>query len=82
VTGPEGPVKETFAGGLSRREWRPVTGGRRARILAELGDDADVTAVRLCEVCKGVTGMSRAGIMLMSGDLPLGSWGPPARSAP
>ena len=54
-----------------------MTGGRRERILADLADgtDGDVTAVRLCEVCKGVTGMSGAGIMLMSGDLPLGSVG-------
>ena len=54
-----------------------MTGGRRRRILAELDDGSgtDVTAVELCGVCRSVTGMSGAGIMLMSGDLPLGSVG-------
>lgn len=54
-----------------------MTGGRRRRILAELdgGSGSDVTAVELCSVCRDVTGMSGAGIMLMSGDLPLGSVG-------
>ena len=54
-----------------------MTGGRRRRILAELDDGSgtDVTAVELCGVCRSVTGMSGAGIMLMSGDLPLGSIG-------
>ena len=54
-----------------------MTGGRRRRFLAELeaGSAADITAVVLCGVCRNVTGMSGAGIMLMSGDLPLGSIG-------
>ncbi len=54
-----------------------MTGGRRRRILAELDDasETDVTAVELCGVCRKVTGMTGAGIMLMSGDLPLGSIG-------
>lgn len=48
---------------------------RRTRILADLADApaGDVTSVRLCEVCRRVTGVSGAGIMLMSGDLPIGS---------
>lgn len=52
-----------------------MSGERRLRILAELanGPDGHVTAVRLCEVCRSVTAMTGAGIMLMSGDLPLGS---------
>lgn len=51
-----------------------MSGARRARILTELADaDGAVTAVRLGEVCKSVTGMAGAGIMLMSGDLPVGS---------
>lgn len=54
-----------------------MTGGRRRRFLAQLeaGADGDITAVVLCGVCRSVTGMSGAGIMLMSGDLPLGSVG-------
>lgn len=54
-----------------------MSGGRRRRILAALDDGSgtDVTAVELCGVCRSVTGMSGAGIMLMSGDLPLGSIG-------
>ena len=54
-----------------------MTGGRRRRILAALGTslEGDVTAVALCGVCRDVTGMSGAGIMLMSGELPMGSIG-------
>lgn len=54
-----------------------MTGGRRRRILAELdaGSARDITAIVLCGVCRDATGMSGAGIMLMSGDLPLGSVG-------
>lgn len=52
-----------------------MSGDRRSRILAALavgvGDGA--TGARLCEVCRDVTGVTGAGIMLMSGDLPLGS---------
>jgi len=51
-----------------------VSGERRNRILASLAGGADgITAVHLCEVCRGVTAMAGAGIMLMSGDLPAGS---------
>ena len=52
-----------------------MAGERRLRILARLvGDGApDLETRRLCEVCAEVTGMSGAGIMLMSGDVPRGS---------
>jgi len=51
-----------------------MSGARRVRILAELAEgDGAVTAVRLGEVCKSVTGMTGAGIMLMSHDQPAGS---------
>ena len=52
-----------------------MSGERRTRILARLvaATSADGEATRLCEVCAEVTGMSGAGIMLMSGDVPRGS---------
>jgi hypothetical protein len=52
-----------------------VAGERRLRILARLvGSGApELGTKRLCEVCAEVTGMSGAGIMLMSGDVPRGS---------
>jgi hypothetical protein len=52
-----------------------VAGERRARILARLvgGGTPDLETKRLCEVCADVTGMTGAGIMLMSGDVPRGS---------
>ena len=52
-------------------------GARRVRILAQLvGSGApELNSRRLCEVCADATAMSGAGIMLMSGDLPLGSVG-------
>ncbi|MCA1692117.1 MAG: GAF and ANTAR domain-containing protein [Acidimicrobiales bacterium] len=52
-----------------------MNGERRIRILAALaeGRDGEATGPRLCQVCKNVTGMTGAGIMLMSGELPLGS---------
>ena len=47
---------------------------RRSRILAELSrGTGHLTAARLCEVSSAVTGVSGAGIMMMSNDLPLGS---------
>lgn len=54
---------------------RPMSGERRMRILAKLaaGADGHLTAQRLGEVCRSVTGATGAGIMLMSGDMPLGS---------
>lgn len=54
------------------------TGGeRRLRILAQLVGSGvpQLDSRRLCEVCAEVTGMSGAGIMLMSGDVPRGSAG-------
>jgi GAF domain-containing protein len=51
-----------------------VAGDRRLRILTQLvGRGAfGLETKRLCEVCAEVTGMSGAGIMLMSGELPEG----------
>jgi hypothetical protein len=48
---------------------------RRERILRLLigAGSADFATKRLCAVCAEVTGMSGAGIMLMSGDVPKGS---------
>jgi hypothetical protein len=58
--GPEGPES--------------VTSQRRLRLLTRLvGETAELETGRLCEVSAEVTGMSGAGIMLMSGDLPQGS---------
>jgi hypothetical protein len=52
-----------------------VAGERRLRILSLLvgGVASELGTRRLCEVSAEVTGMSGAGIMLMAGDLPLGS---------
>lgn len=52
-----------------------ASGERRLRILGLLIGSADATlcARRLCEVCAEVTGMSGAGVMLMSGDAHRGS---------
>jgi GAF domain-containing protein len=52
-----------------------VSGARRLRILADLAGRAEgeLGAMVLCEVCRTVTGATGAAIMLMSGDLPLGS---------
>jgi hypothetical protein len=52
-----------------------VAGERRLRILARLvGEDSPgLTTKRLCDVCAEVTGMTGAGIMLMSDDMPQGS---------
>lgn len=51
-----------------------MAGDRRLRILTQLvGRGAfGLETKRLCEVCAEVTGMSGAGIMLMSGELPEG----------
>lgn len=50
-------------------------GARRLRILALLvdSDAPELKTKRLCEVCAEVTGTTGAGIMLMSGDTPVGS---------
>jgi GAF domain len=52
-----------------------VASERLLRILAWLSsaDDTAPGGPRLCQVCAGVTTMSGAGIMLMSGDAPGGS---------
>jgi hypothetical protein len=52
-----------------------VSGERRLQMLAQLaeGERPGSETKRLCEVCKDVTEMSGAGIMLMSGDVPGGS---------
>lgn len=49
-----------------------MSGARRSRIFTLLSD-ADADGVRLCQVCRSALGVTGAGIMLMSGDLPLGS---------
>jgi hypothetical protein len=52
-----------------------VNSDRQARILARLVDvvTGEMETARLCEVCREVTGTTGAGIMLMSGDAPVGS---------
>lgn len=52
-----------------------MKGRRRLRILEALaeGGGGDAMTVRLCEVSRRVTGVTGAGIMLMSDDVPLGS---------
>jgi hypothetical protein len=52
-----------------------MAGERLLRILAQLsaGATAEPEAARLCEVCADVSLMTGAGIMLMSGDVQLGS---------
>jgi hypothetical protein len=52
-----------------------VTGDRLSRIQAEMtaGGDGTWSSARLCEVTRDMVGMSGAGIMLMSGDIPVGS---------
>jgi len=52
-----------------------MAGERRGRILSRLvgRGPAELETKRLCEVCAEVSGMSGAGITLMSGDVPRGS---------
>jgi hypothetical protein len=52
-----------------------MTGERRQRILQRLAvvGTPDHASTRLCEVCAEVVGLTGAGIMLMSGDVPRGS---------
>jgi GAF domain/ANTAR domain len=52
-----------------------MAGERRLRILDLLGIEgaSGPETKRLCEVCAEATGMTGAGIMLMSGDVPRGS---------
>ena len=51
-----------------------MPGDRLRRILAELGAGGDgLSAARLCAVFPQIAGVSGAGVMLMSGDVPRGS---------
>ena len=52
-----------------------MAGERRQRILGRLlaGPTANMKTKRLCDVCAEITGVTGAGIMLMSGDVPSGS---------
>src|SRR5580698_9470396 len=51
-----------------------MAGERLHRVLAALSSGDDVwSASRLCGVCPGLLGMTGAGVMLMSGDIPRGS---------
>ena len=52
-----------------------MPGERRLRILTQLVSRGafGLETRRLCEVCAEVTGMTGAGIMLMSGDIPGGA---------
>ena len=50
-----------------------TAGKRRVEILASLGAERAWTTRRLCEVCRDETGMTGAGIMLMSGSESKGS---------
>jgi hypothetical protein len=51
-----------------------MAGDRLHRILAELSAGGDGwSSARLCAVCPRIAGVSGAGVMLMSGDIPRGS---------
>ena len=51
-----------------------MPGGRLDRILAELSAGGKAwSSARLCGVCPGIAGVTGAGVMLMSGELPGGS---------
>ena len=51
-----------------------MLGGRLQRILAELSAEGQGwSAARLCGVCPGIAGVTGAGVMLMSGEIPRGS---------
>ena len=51
-----------------------MSGERRDRILGKLiGAHPELETKRLCEVCRDVTEMTGAGIMLMAGEVPRGS---------
>jgi hypothetical protein len=51
-----------------------MPGDRLHRILAELSGGGDAwSSARLCGVCPGIAGVTGAGVMLMSGDIPSGS---------
>ena len=51
-----------------------MAGERLHRILAELSAGGEAwSSARLCGACPGIAGVSGAGVMLMSGDIPRGS---------
>jgi GAF domain len=51
-----------------------MAGDRLSRIVAALSAGGDEwSSARLCAVCPGVVGVTGAGVMLMSGDIPRGS---------
>ena len=51
-----------------------MAGDRLSRIVAALSAGGDGwSSARLCAVCPGVVGVTGAGVMLMSGDIPRGS---------
>jgi len=51
-----------------------MPGDRLHRILAVFSAGGDVwSSARLCTVCPGIAGVTGAGVMLMSGDIPRGS---------
>jgi hypothetical protein len=50
-----------------------MPGERLRRILAELGAGDGLSAARLCAVFPQIAGVTGAGVMLMSGDVPRGS---------
>jgi hypothetical protein len=51
-----------------------MPGDRLHRIVAALSAGGDVwSSARLCGVCPGIAGVTGAGVMLMSGDIPRGS---------
>ena len=51
-----------------------MPGGRLDRILAELPAEGQAwSSARLCAVCPGIAGVTGAGVMLMSGEIPRGS---------
>ena len=51
-----------------------MPGGRLGRILAELSAGGQGwSSARLCGVCPGIAGVTGAGVMLMSGEIPRGS---------
>src|SRR5271169_1389877 len=51
-----------------------MPGGRLDRILAELSAGGKAwSSARLCGVCPGIAGVTGAGVMLMSGEIPRGS---------
>ena len=60
--------------GPGRGPWCRVAGDRLRRVLAVLSAGGDGwSATRLCQACTQIVGVSGAGVMLMSGDIPQGS---------